>query len=115
MLLGAGVLVVTVSWFLLAFAEPAAVVDGHGAAGAVRASLGFVRAHPARALGFALVAVGAYVGAAVATTAASVAGAGRIGGILLPLVVVPLLEADTESFTARFNPEAYATCIGAAL
>jgi hypothetical protein len=31
------------------------------------------------------------------------------------LSAVPLLEADAESFTARFNPEAYATCIGAAL
>jgi len=99
-LLGAGALVVAVAWFLLAFAEPAAVVDGHGAADAVRASLGFVRAHPARALGFALVAVGAYVGAAVATTAASVAGVGRIGGILLPLIVVPLLEAGAAALYA---------------
>jgi len=100
LLLGLGVVAVAVAWFLLAFAEPAAVVDGRGAVDAVRASLGFVRAHPAHALAFALVAVGAYVAAVVATTAADAVGAGRLGGIALPLVVVPLLEAGATALYA---------------
>ncbi|WP_435065265.1 stage II sporulation protein M [Halobaculum sp. EA56] len=105
---GLGAVGVAITWFLLAFAEPAAVVDRRGAVRAVRASLGFVRAHPARALGFALVAVGGYVGAAVGVAAANAAGAGRLGGIVLPLVVVPVLEAGATALYAGVDGPAAA-------
>ncbi|SHH43065.1 stage II sporulation protein M [Halobaculum gomorrense] len=86
--------------FLLAFAEPAAIVDGTGALPSVRASLGFVRDHPAHAVGFALVAVGGYVAAAVAVGVANAAGAGSLGGIVLPLLVSPLLNAGATALYA---------------
>ncbi|UIO99809.1 stage II sporulation protein M [Halobaculum sp. CBA1158] len=97
---GIGGLVAALVWFLLAFAESAAVVDERGALGAVRGSVGFVRAHPARAVAFALVAVGGYVGVGIAVTVANAAGAGRLGGLFLPLVVVPLLEAGATALYA---------------
>ncbi|MFC6795031.1 hypothetical protein ACFQFH_12765 [Halobaculum halobium] len=99
-LVGLGVVVVLLASFLLAFAESAAIVDGAGTVGSVRASLGFVRDHPAHALGFALVAVGGYVAAAVAVGVANAAGAGSLGGIVLPLVVAPLLDAGATALYA---------------
>jgi uncharacterized membrane protein SpoIIM required for sporulation len=95
-----GAVVAVVAVFLFAFAEPAAIVDGSGAIGAVRASLGFVREHPAHAVGFALVAVGGYIAAAVGVGVANVAGAGSLGGIVLPLVVGPLLNAGATALYA---------------
>ncbi|QZP36414.1 stage II sporulation protein M [Halobaculum magnesiiphilum] len=99
-LVGLGVLVLLLTYFLLAFAESAAVVDGRGAVGSIRASLGFVRDHPAHAVGFALVAVGGYVAAAVTVGVANAAGAGSLGGIVLPLFVVPLLDAGATALYA---------------
>jgi len=99
-LVAAGGLVVLLAYFLLAFAEPAAIVDDVGTVDSIRASLGFVRAHPAHALAFALVAVGGYVAVAVAVAVANAAGAGSLGGIVLPLLVAPLLEAGSTALYA---------------
>ncbi|MXR40256.1 hypothetical protein GRX01_02635 [Halobaculum sp. WSA2] len=99
-LVGLGGLLVLLAYFLLAFAEPAAIVDDVGTVDSIRASLGFVRAHPAHALAFALVAVGGYVAVAVAVTVANAAGAGSLGGIVLPLLVAPLLEAGSTALYA---------------
>ena len=105
-LVGLGALLVLLAYFLLAFAESAAVVDGRGAVGSVRASLGFVRDHPAHALGFALVAVGGYVAAGVTIGVANAAGAGSLGGIVLPLLVAPLLDAGaTALYAGSDEPE----------
>ncbi|WP_284012859.1 stage II sporulation protein M [Halobaculum litoreum] len=68
--------------------------------GAIRASLGFVRRHPAHAVGFALVALGGYVAAVVAVALANAAGAGSLGGIVLPLVVAPFLDAAATALYA---------------
>jgi len=99
-LVGLGVLFALLAYFLLAFAESAAIVDDAGTVGSIRASLGFVRDHPAHALGFALVAVGGYVAAAVAVGAANAAGAGSLGGIVLPLFVAPLLDTGATALYA---------------
>ncbi|MFC7070177.1 stage II sporulation protein M [Halobaculum lipolyticum] len=107
-LVAAGVLLVVLVSFLLAFAESAAVVDDHGALDAIRASLGFVRRHPAYAVGFALVAAGAFVAAAVAVAVVGAAGAGSLGGIVLPLVVVPLLDAAATALYAGVDRSAVA-------
>ncbi|WP_277554703.1 stage II sporulation protein M [Halobaculum limi] len=99
-LVGVGALTFVLAFFLLAFAEAAATVDSVGAGGAVRRSLGFIRAHPAEAVAFALVAVGGYVAVAVGVTVANVAGFGSLGGLLLPLVVAPILDAGAVALYA---------------
>ncbi|QZY00884.1 stage II sporulation protein M [Halobaculum rubrum] len=99
-LVGFGALLVVLAYFLLAFAESAAIVDDAGTVDSIRASLGFVRDHPAHAIGFALVAVGGYVAVAVAVAAANAAGAGSLGGIVLPLLVAPLLDTGATALYA---------------
>ncbi|MFC7097169.1 stage II sporulation protein M [Halobaculum marinum] len=99
-LTGLGVVVVLVAAFLLVFAESAAVVDDRGAWGSIRASLGFVRRQPGQSVGFALVAVGAYVAVAVGVGVANAAGAGSLGGIVLPLLVAPFLDAGATALYA---------------
>ena len=103
---GLGVLLVLLAYFLLAFAESAAIVDDAGTVDSIRASLGFVRDHPAHALGFALVAVGGYVAVGITIGVANAAGAGSLGGIVLPLFIAPLLDAGaTALYAGSDGPE----------
>ncbi|MEZ3117064.1 stage II sporulation protein M [Halobaculum sp. MBLA0147] len=88
----AAVAVTLVVLLVLSFANPAAVVDDRSVAGAIRGSLGFVRRHPGETVVFGLVAAGLYVGAGVAAGALSAAGAGRVGGLFVPLAVSPLVD-----------------------
>lgn len=88
----AAVAVTLVVLLVLSFANPAAVVDDRGVSGAIRGSLGFVRRHPGETVVFGLVAAGLYVGAGVAAGALSAAGAGRVGGLFVPLAVLPLVD-----------------------
>ncbi len=92
----AGVLVA----ILLVFAGPAAVVDDAPAVAAIRKSAGFFRSHPTEAIGYLLVAGGLYVGALAIVGLLNVAGAGRLGGVLLPLVVLPLVDGTAVALYA---------------
>ncbi|QLG28252.1 stage II sporulation protein M [Halorarum halophilum] len=103
----AGLLVVLATLLLLAFSGPAVVVDGVGAMGAIRGSVGFVRRNPGVTVAFVLVAAGAYVGASILVGLLNVAGAGRIGGVILALAVAPLLDAfATALYAGRGLPAA---------
>jgi hypothetical protein len=88
-----GLLAVLATLLLLAFAGPAVVVDRVGAVDALRRSAGFVRRHPAATAAFALVSLGTYVGALVLVGALNVAGAARLGAIVVALAVLPFLDA----------------------
>lgn len=102
-----GLFVVLLTLLLLAFSGPAVVVDGVGAVGAIRRSVGFVRRHPGVTVAFVLVAAGTYVGASVLVGLLNVAGAGRTGGVILALAVAPLLDAfATALYAGRGVPAA---------
>lgn len=92
LLLAAGGLVAVLALLLLSFAGPAIVVDDADALGAARQSAQFVRRHVGTTVAFVLVAGGLYVGAGVLAGLFSVVGAGRVGGLLVPLVVSPLID-----------------------
>lgn len=92
LVLAIGGLAAVLALLLLSFAGPAIVVDDAGALGAARRSIGFVRRHLGATIAFVLVAGGLYVGAGVLAGLSSVVGAGRVGGLLVPLVVSPLID-----------------------
>jgi uncharacterized membrane protein SpoIIM required for sporulation len=87
-----GALVTVVVLVLLSFAGPAIVVDDAGAWDAVKRSTGFVRRNLGQTVAFVLIAGGLYVGAGVLSGLFSVAEAGRVGALLVPLVVAPMID-----------------------
>lgn len=87
-----GVLVTLVVVILLSFAGPAAVVDDRGVVGAVRGSLGFFRHHPAVAVAFVVAAGGLYVASGVVAGVLGTVSAARVGALLTPLVVSPVVD-----------------------
>lgn len=92
LLLAVGGLVTIIAFLLLSFAGPAIVVDDAGAVAAAKRSVAFVRRHVGVTIAFVLLAGGLYVGAAVLSGLTSVVGAGRLGGLFVPLVVSPLID-----------------------
>jgi len=77
---------------LFAFAGPAVVVDGAGAAGALRRAAGLARERPGAYAVLLAVGGAAVVALAVLTGLAAVAGVGRAVALLATLVVFPLLD-----------------------
>lgn len=87
-----GVLVTLLVFALLSFAGPAAVVDDRGIAGAVRGSLGFFRRHTAAGVGFVVAAAGLYLASGVVSGVLGAVSAARLGALLTPLVVAPVVD-----------------------
>jgi hypothetical protein len=108
-----GVLLGLLFLFFVVFAGPAAVVDGRGALGAARASVGFVRSHPAAAIGFGVLTIGSYVVVGALAGLLNLVGVGRLAGLLVPLVLAPFLEAlGTALYAGASVPPADRPALG---
>ncbi|SFL39703.1 Stage II sporulation protein M [Halogranum rubrum] len=83
-----GLLVVSLA---LSFVGPAVVVDDVGVGGSVRGSLGFIRRNPVTFVLFFAISIGVSLAVGTAAALANFAGAGRLVGVLTPLLVAPAL------------------------
>lgn len=99
-LVGGGVLLALVAFLLLSFANAAVVVGGVGALTAARLSVRFVREHLAATLGFVLVSAGVSVGVGALFGVLNLVGVTRVGAVLLPLLVAPVLDTFTTALYA---------------
>jgi hypothetical protein len=96
----AGVLVVLA---LLAFAGPAAAVDGVGVRAAVRRSAGVPLAHPVGFLLYAVVVASAHVCLGVLALLSGVAGVGRLVGAVSAFLLAPLLDGVAVALYAVWS------------
>jgi hypothetical protein len=78
---------------LLAFAEPAAVVEGVGVRTAVRRSVGVPFAHPGGFVFYAVVVVGGYLALGVGSVVLGVAGVGRLVALGSAFLLAPVLDS----------------------